>query len=158
MSKRSNEKLNRAKEAKNDEFYTRYDDVKAECENYDFSGQVVYCNCDDYKKSKFFQYFYDNFNAFGLKGLISSAINGNAAKYDGKTMQTFALKNGSFDSDETAEFLKECDVVVTNPPFSLLRKFIDVIKSSGKKFLFIAPQVHIANRGGLTTFATRSIG
>ena len=143
-----NEKLNRAKSAKNDEFYTRYEDIEAECENYDFSGMTVYCNCDDYEKSNFFKYFHDNFEKLKLKKLITSAINGNACFYDGKEMQTFALKDGSFDSEETQPLLEEADIVVTNPPFSNIIDFWGLLKRYNKKFLYIVPQVFLANWRG----------
>ena len=45
--------------------------------------------------------------------------------------------NGSFDSDECIELLKECDVVVTNPPFSLFREYVALLMQYNKKFLII---------------------
>lgn len=45
--------------------------------------------------------------------------------------------NGDFRSEECIEILKECDIVVTNPPFSLVRDFFDILVENNKQFLFI---------------------
>ena len=74
-----NKNLNLAKSAKNDEFYTRYEDVEKELENYltQFKNKVVYCPCDNYRWSAFVKYFKDNFKFLGLKKLISTYYNTN---------------------------------------------------------------------------------
>ena len=65
----ANSNLSNAKSAKNDEFYTRYDDIQKEVEAYleynsdVFHDKVVYCNCDDPYESNFFRYFVLNFIA-----------------------------------------------------------------------------------------------
>jgi len=75
----ANSHLVNAKRAKNDEFYTQYDDIQKEIEaylEYDsdvFRGKVVYCNCDDPFESNFFRYFVLNFNKLGLKQLITTS-------------------------------------------------------------------------------------
>jgi hypothetical protein len=71
MSK-SNTSLSAAKNAKNDEFYTRIDDIQAELNNYrdQFAGKVVYCNCDDPAESAFADFFKLNFGYFKLKKVI----------------------------------------------------------------------------------------
>lgn len=48
--------------------------------------------------------------------------------------------NGSFDSSECIELLKEADIVVTNPPFSLFREYIALLMKYEKKFLIIGNQ------------------
>ena len=48
--------------------------------------------------------------------------------------------NGSFDSPECIELLKEADVIVTNPPFSLFREYIALLMKYEKKFLIIGNQ------------------
>jgi hypothetical protein len=48
--------------------------------------------------------------------------------------------NGDFRSQECIELLKEADIVVTNPPFSLFREFIALLMEYGKKFLVIGNQ------------------
>ena len=71
--------LHKAKAAKNDEFYTQFSDIQKEIEAYIeynpdvFRGKVVYCNCDDPFESNFFKYFAANFNALGLKKLITTS-------------------------------------------------------------------------------------
>lgn len=47
--------------------------------------------------------------------------------------------NGGFATEECLEFLKEADVVVTNPPFSLFREYMKVITGSGKKYIILGP-------------------
>ena len=151
-----NGSLHDAKLAKNDEFYTRYEDIAEELKEYDgfFKGKVVYCNCDkafNFGRSQFFEYFQVNFHRLGLKKLIATQIvpNGRGIKwtYDGvpptspldesEICTEFLKGDGSFQSAECREILKECDVVVTNPPFSLFREFVDTLIAYGKKFLII---------------------
>lgn len=50
------------------------------------------------------------------------------------------LKNGDFRSDECIELLKECDIVVTNPPFSLFREYVAQLMEYNKKFVIIGNQ------------------
>ena len=45
--------------------------------------------------------------------------------------------NGSFDSPECVELLKQCDIVITNEPFSLMRSFVNLLMEYDKKFLII---------------------
>ena len=143
---RNNGNLNKAKAAKNDEFYTRLQDIENELRHYrnHFKGKVVYCNCDDARESNFFKYFSTNFQKLGLKKLITSGL-----KEDGTENGTgvVALQigddidiydgNGDFRSEECIEFLKEADIVVTNPPFSLFREYVAQLMQYGKKFLII---------------------
>ena len=67
--------LHKAKNAKKDEFYTQLSDIERELKHYkdQFRGKVVYCNCDDPFESNFFKYFAANFNALGLKKLITTS-------------------------------------------------------------------------------------
>ena len=150
--KRSNENLHKAKAAKNDEFYTRLEDIEKELEHYaeHFKGKVVYCNCDDARESNFFKYFSTNFQKLGLKKLITSGlkIDGTEDGTDGTDgTGVIAIQkgddidiydgNGDFRSEECIEFLKEADIVVTNPPFSLFREYVAQLMQYGKKFLII---------------------
>lgn len=138
----SNTNLKRAKIEKNDEFYTMLEDIEKELRYYDLKDKIIYCNCDDYNKSNFFQYFYLNFNYLGIKKLITSCFikNGNGlySIYDGKTLNTGKLNgNGDFRSEECIELLKDADVVVTNPPFSLFREYVKQLMDYNKKFIII---------------------
>lgn len=152
MAKNGN--LHQAKSAKNDEFYTQLSDIEKEMSYYKdfFKGKVVYCNCDDARESNFFKYFSMNFEHLGLKKLITTGYkadgkgviltyegdkNGNR-KVDDEEIKVTELKgDGDFRSDECIEFLKEADVVVTNPPFSLFREYVKQLMDYGKKFIIV---------------------
>lgn len=156
----NNINLTKAKNAKNDEFYTRYEDVETEIMKYrkQFKGKIVYLPCDDpiEKKSAFWTFFVNNFDAFGLKKLIATHYNENGQSYkmwidadrnnDGyidesdAIIQENLIGNGDFRSPECIDILNECDIVCTNPPFSLFREFFDVIMQANKLFLIICPQ------------------
>ena len=118
--------LKKAKIAKNDEFYTRYEDIEEEVQHYrnHFSGKTVYCNCDDPAFSKFWSFFCNHLYDYGLKRLICTYYHPEKSvlrwDYDGTTVTTTELMgDGDFRSEESLEILKEADIVVTNPPFSL---------------------------------------
>ena len=140
----SNNNLKIAKKRKSDEFYTQLTDIEKELRYYTeyFKGKVVYCNCDDYQQSNFYKYFYYNFHYLKLKKLICTCFNagdnGLYAIYDGETEVTGKLNgDGDFRSEECIEYLKECDVVVTNPPFSLFRQYVKQLMDYNKKFIII---------------------
>lgn len=190
----ANTNLSAAKKAKNDEFYTQYEDIQKEIEAYleydkdTFRNKVVYCNCDDPFESNFFRYFAMNFKRLGLKRLITTSykpspvantqlglfgddktiqpekgrpkvtankfIINDVADFDGDgefnltdvAEQLKANKNnewsplkgdGDFRSDECIELLKQSDIVVTNPPFSLFREYIKQLFNNKKTFLVI---------------------
>lgn len=146
----NNKHLNKAKKEKNDEFFTQYEDIEKECQYYieDFKDKYIYLPCDD-EKSNFWKYFVDNFHNFKLKHLTATHIDFNTNSYrldyNGTEMIKTALEgNGDFRSEECIEFLKECDVVVTNPPFSLFRSFIKTLFDYDKKFLIIGNMNAIA--------------
>ena len=145
----NNTNLNIAKSAKNDEFYTRIEDIEKELKYYKdfFKGKVVYCNCDradGENRSNFFVYFVENFKEFGLKRLICTSYNkggkGRLCIYNGNTNLNNIIDmdgDGDFRSEECIKWLEKCDVVVTNPPFSLFRDFVAQLVKYGKKFLII---------------------
>lgn len=149
------EQLTQAKKSKNDEFYTQLADIERELIHYKahFKDKVVYCSCDDPSTSNFFKYFYDNFEALGLKKLVASGYKsgsegrGNYFEYTGAEDQRrlFDEKkipnlqgDGDFRGSESVDLLMQADVVVTNPPFSLFRNFIAQMVQFDKKFLVIA--------------------
>lgn len=143
MGKR-NAALTRAKKAKNDEFYTQKKDIENELIHYHhhLKDKIVYCNCDDYRKSKFVEYFMENFDKIGLKKLISTGFSeegqGTYSEYDGNALKTgFLSGNGDALGEECTEILKQADIVVTNCPFSLFRKYVPHLIKYGKKFLII---------------------
>ena len=151
--------LNQAKKNKNDEFYTQYKDIKEEISryvNYDkdvFKDKVILLPCDNPEWSNFTKYFFDNFNNFGLKKIISSSYNkdgqGDYFIFDRDNIDSLkwgdykALKlkgNGDFRSKEVTAFRNEADFVITNPPFSKIKHFFPWLKEKeGLKFSIIAP-------------------
>ena len=160
----ANKNLNAAKEAKKDEFYTQLEDINNELKHYreHFKGKTVLCNCDDPRVSNFFTYFAYNFEFLGLKRLITTCYknqdmdlfsqnkseqaiyliydgdkNGNNIP-DPKEIGIHPLKgDGDFRSKECIELLRQADIVVTNPPFSLFREYVAQLMEYDKKFLII---------------------
>lgn len=163
----ANKNLNKAKEAKKDEFYTQLEDINNELKHYreHFRGKTVLCNCDDPRVSNFFTYFAYNFEFLGLKKLITTCYkNQNADLFsqgqcekavylvyegdkngnhipDAEEIGVLPLEgDGDFRSRECIELLKEADIVVTNPPFSLFREYVAQLIEYDKKFLIIGNQ------------------
>ncbi len=147
MSKNTN--LHSAKSAKNDEFYTRFEDINFEINLVEhgyrpfFKDKVVYCNCDDPEESNFWKFFKARFNGLKLKKLISTHYDqeGKSSyklEYDGERVTKSELDgNGDFRSPECVALLKESGIVVTNPPFSLFREFVALLMKHEKKFAII---------------------
>ena len=151
-----NQNLHAANRAKQDEFYTQLSDIEKELKHYrkHFRGKTVYCNCDDPTISNFFLYFRLNFEKLGLKRLITTCYKNRQidlfSKHDMETAAgveyvgngtqptVFQLEeDGDFRSPECIELLKQADIVVTNPPFSLFREYIAQLVEYGKKFVVI---------------------
>lgn len=143
-----NDNLHKAKDAKNDEFYTRIEDVAEELRHYKkhFAGKVVLCNCDDPTWSAFWRYFHLNFAELGLKKLISTHYDRTEPtykmEYEGGDdnnvevgVKTPLEGNGDFRNKECLDLLDESDIVVTNPPFSLFREYVGTLMERGKKFI-----------------------
>jgi hypothetical protein len=135
-----------------------------------FKGKTVLCNCDDPRVSQFFYFFYSQFHTLGLKRIISTCyknLNPNLftqnldeqavyCVYDGKdrdddvytNYDTFIKQNewgvlkgdGDFRSPECIDLLKQADIICTNPPFSLFRKYVEQLVEYDKKFLIIGSQ------------------
>lgn len=141
----TNTSLHAAQKAKKDEFYTLYSDIEQEITQYNleiFRDKIVYCNCDDYRKSNFFKFFFDNFEQLGLKKLIATAFCkkscGLVAEVSQDSKHYGRLKgDGDFRSDECINYLKQADVVVTNPPFSFFREYVEQLIEYNKSFLII---------------------
>ena len=175
--------LTAAKSNKKDEFYTLYEDIQKELNNYEkhFKDKTVLCNCDDPFESNFCKFFLKNFNYLGLKRLICTSYttspivgtqmtifdyldepvkrghgyvmditevpmaNGRGVSDDDiekllKSPKRGVKKlegDGDFRSDECLEYLKQADIVVTNPPFSLFREYVATLIEYDKQFLII---------------------
>ena len=169
-----NRNLSDAKLAKEDEFYTQLADIEREMRHYKehFKGKVVYLNCDDPRVSNFFHYFSYNFEKLGLKKLLATCYKSQTAdlfsqgdseeaiylEYDGDTNQNNVpdvkeigirpLKgDGDFRSAESIELLKQADIVVTNPPFSLFRAYVTQLMEYEKDFVILANQNSLTTKG-----------
>ncbi len=154
--------LQKAKKSKSDEFYTQLCDIERELQYYQncFADKVVYCNCDDPRTSNFFKYFAINFHKLGLRKLIASCYKedtcdlfnsqklekgfyceycgGSGGQFNPNDVEVVYFKgDGDFRSRECIELLKQSDIVVTNPPFSLFREFVAQIVKYDKQFLII---------------------
>ena len=182
-----NSNLHKSKETKNDEFYTRYEDIQNELNHYEdyFAGKTVLCNCDDPFESNFCKFFLRNFNYLKLKRLICTSYN--SSPVAGTQLSFFDLiedtpstdkahgyvldvtkvpmangrgvsdedidrllrskkmvkelkGDGDFRSEECIEYIKQADIVVTNPPFSLFREYVAQLMKYGKKFIIVGSQ------------------
>ncbi len=153
----SNRALRKASIVKEDEFYTKLSDIEKELSHYRdyFEDKVIFCNCDDPLESNFWKYFELNFTILGLKKLIathyetdkqsymleiSKDVNGDGLITSKDIVKKTLKQNGDFRSPECIELLKESDIVVTNPPFSLFREYIDTLIKYDKKFIIIGNQ------------------
>jgi len=156
IKKSSNSNLSNAKREKNDEFYTQLSDIEKELWHYKehFKWKTIFCNCDDPEESNFFKYFALNFEYIWLKKLISTHFETDKPSYkleitswldlnnDWKInlndiVKTQLKQNWDFRSPECIEILKESDVVVTNPPFSLFREYVAQLFEYDKKFIIL---------------------
>ncbi len=163
----ANKDLHTANKNKADEFYTQITDIEKEMVHYKdyFRGKTILCNCDDPRISNFFKYFALNFNEFGLKKIITTCYKnqdvdlftqnecekavyieyaGNPndpTSTDFSTIEVKQLKgDGDFRSEECIELLKQADIVITNPPFSLFREYVSILYKYEKKFIIIGNQ------------------
>lgn len=182
--------FNKGKNTKDDEYYTRYDDIQNELNYYtnEFEDKTVLCNCDDPYESNYFKFFIRNFNYLKLKKLICVTYGGSPvigtqmtlfddneiamSSKNGYVVQITSVPmkngrgvsdedinellmskkrgikklkdNGDFRSDECIKFLKEADIVVTNPPFSLFREYIAQLIEYNKKFLIIGRETSVS--------------
>jgi len=159
-----NKNLHSAKTSKKDEFYTQLSDIEKELKHYKehFKRKIVFCNCDDPHVSNFFHFFSYNFEQLGLKKLITTCYKSQQAdlfsqnnsekaiylEYTGDknkdnvpNPEEIGIKHlqsdGDFRSKECIELLKQSDIVVTNPPFSLFREYVSQLIEHNKKFIII---------------------
>lgn len=145
-----NSSLGAARRAKNDEFYTQLTDIEKELVHYKtyFKDKVVFLNCDDPTWSNFWKYFTLNFRHLGLKKVIATHYAPGESSYkreysgeaDLEGVRSELQGDGDFRSAECLELLKQSDVVVTNPPFSLFREYIAQLIEHKKRFLVIGSQ------------------
>ena len=146
-----NHNLNSARSAKDDEYYTIYEDIEKEINYYKdrLVNKTIYCNCDNPYKSNFVRYFIDNFKELKINRLIATCYSkestekvnlwedgkSSALKYDSDTNKITTLNgDGDFRSRECLDLLQQADIVITNPPFSLFRQFITLLYDYKKSF------------------------
>jgi len=158
MAKRT---LDSAKNGKKDEFYTQLSDIEKEIRHYkdQLKDKVIFCNCDDPEESNFFKFFVLQFEFLGIKKLISTHFKESQPSYKlevtkqnldkvrlfdqidiDENAKILLEQNGDFRSGECVELLKESDIIITNPPFSLFREYVAQLMKYKKKFLIIGNQ------------------
>jgi hypothetical protein len=140
----STENFVKAKKQKDDEFYTRLIDIEKELQYYSnyFNQATIFMNCDNPEKSKFWEYFTENFKAFNIKKIISTHyeefISTYKLEYNGnKFIKNNLVSNGDFRNQENIDLLQQADIIITNPPFSLFIDYISQLIKYNKKFLII---------------------
>jgi hypothetical protein len=183
----ANSNLTNAKKAKNDEFYTQYNDIQKEMNAYleynenVFKNKTILLPCDDPEWSNFTKYFAQNFEKLGIKKLISTSFAAESKSFKSKYIPTlfetesdvydenktnvkgkiFTLEkstkdknadgkvdindldwrylegDGDFESEEIKKLRDEADIIITNPPFSLFRRFLSWITDAKKQFVII---------------------
>ncbi|MDR1174116.1 MAG: GIY-YIG nuclease family protein [Treponema sp.] len=157
----SKDVLQKAQKRKNDEFYTRLEDIEKELSMYSkkvWKNKTVFCNCDDAvgdgekDTSAFALYFLQNFKELGLKKFICTHFGDNGDLFNQGTKGYVFTKDGfhefkdypkgytgSFDDPLSLKILKEeADIVCTNPPFSMAKDYWEITVNSGKKFIIIS--------------------
>ncbi|MDR0521540.1 MAG: adenine-specific methyltransferase EcoRI family protein [Planctomycetaceae bacterium] len=170
--------MQKAQRVKNDEFYTRYEDVEKEILMYDksiWNNKIVFCNCgdavDDDEKhtSAFALYFLRHFTELGLKKLICTCggmdlLNQGAQAYIFMKDRFHERKDfpkhytGSFDDPLSLKILREeADIVCTNPPFSRAKDYWKRIIESGKRFLIISNITNAINTGYIPYFKDKKV-
>ena len=137
-----------------------------------FKGKVIFCNADDPAigedgqdhfgdglggyTSNFFRYFQLNFTQLGIRKLITTHYEADKPSYKFEIVssdhdeqiglpdyvRTPLEGSGDFRSPECLALLEECDIVVTNPPFSLMKEYLPLLINSGKQFLILGNMNH----------------
>ena len=158
MSNNKTDNLNKAKKARNDEFYTQYSDIEKEMQAYlefnedVFRGKSIFMPCDDPDYSDFTKHFTQNFERYGIKKLISTSYvsNGRGKIFSmvqgsdehqtldvEKSRWSYLDGDGDFRSNEINDIAKSCDIIITNPPFSMFQDFLIWVVGLGKEFSVI---------------------
>jgi len=172
--------LQKAQQIKNDEFYTRYEDIEKELSMYDkkiWKNKVVFCNCDDAvgddenSTSPFALYFLRKFIELELKKLICTHYSGPVDLFNQGTKGYIFTKDGfkefkdyprgysgSFDDPLSLKILNEdADIVCTNPPFSRMADYWKIVIESGKKFLIVSNETNVKNDAYIPYFIKRQV-
>lgn len=146
--------LHRAKIKKDDEFYTPYWLCESEFSNYDWKDKVILCPCDE-RKSNITKWFIDNFSKYQIKRVLSVGLNGDYIDYPSMKEWANLGAETPFKSTFTTKWKAECDIVVTNPPFSIISEYFDWVKD--KKFVMFAPITFIYQKSFFPYFKSKSV-
>lgn len=150
-----NSSLEEAKRAKNDEFYTRTSDVAAELRHWTehLRGKSVLCNCNDAVHTGFQDFFRENFHTLGLKQVVCTAYRPGKDRTvvrvltaDGES-DSEIVGDGDFRSDACIDLVRQADLVITNPPFSLFREFLAMLEQEQAQFLIVGSLNALTYRG-----------
>ena len=161
-----NKNLNDSKRRKNDEFYTLLPDIETELQHYKkrFRGKIIYCNCDNPVFSNFWKYFKIHFKEFGIRKLIATYYDFGKPTYkyelssgSDEPVKTPLIGSGDFRSPECIGILKEADIIVTNPPFSLFREYISQLIKYDKRFIIIGSLNAVGYRDVFPLIKSRQI-
>ena len=141
---------------KHDEWYTEYKSIEYHINlflsQFSLKDKIIFCPCDNPTFSQFIKYFQNNKGKICYKKLLFNYLKVPIQHKFGKE-----YPEGDFRSEESIEMLKECDVVITNPPFSLIGEFYDLIKKYKKDFLIIAPLLFCCRKNARKDFVNRKI-
>lgn len=142
--------LIKSRNFKDDEFYTDYKTVEEIVSEYkdDLKDKVIYCNCD-HEWSSFVKYFKNNKDVIGYKKFYHTGLTNQFVFGD--------YNVGDFRNKDSIELLKKCDVVITNPPFSLLTEWYKLVKQYDKKFIVLAPPTFISRKEVRQDFINKKI-
>ena len=136
--------LETAYKKKDNEYYTTRATVEEELNHYraDYNGSVILLNANDGNWSAFYTYFHDHWRDYHIKKLISLSYGEGATAYildeDGEHAIPLT-DDGAFDGECARKYADEADLIITNPPFTNIRDYLDFTISTGKKFLCLAP-------------------
>ena len=145
---KSNKNLHVAKKEKKDEFYTRLQCIEDELSHYKkhFKNKVICLPCDESPETKFFEHFATKMDDYCWKKVIAigykedKSVLVHTLENTGEDEPEYSrdtISNGDFRNLATKKLIEESDIVVTNPPFSLFREFIDMLTTMNKKFIVL---------------------
>ena len=128
----------------NDEYYTRYEDIEKTLMKIKdkFINKVIYMCCDNPNVSNFWKFFKNNYHIFRYKKIIATYYSDNTISikttYDGRWVEKTLMKtNGDMLNKECKEIMAECDIIITNPPFSKIKDLLNIIRD--KEYILVAP-------------------
>lgn len=137
----SNLGLNNASKQKNDEFYTLYEDIEKEMNNWkdQLIGKRIHLFADTLD-SQFWIYFFNNFKRLQLTELVATSLSKKMYKtIDGINIEEIDLQNGDCLSNEILNVMR-AHLCITNPPFSIEGEILSTLVENNIEFLIIGPE------------------